>query len=118
MTNQANTRATHTRTPKRQRPSLQLSKLRKLRPRDLATRFVLGALTSILSAAIAATESARAGGPFLAFPAILLAGLTLVEKKEGPEKTRQDAHGAIIGAIALAAFATLTTTLLTRTNSA
>ena len=48
---------------------------------------------------------ATAGGMFLAFPAILPASLTLIEKKEGPEAAIDDIDGAILGAGALGGFA-------------
>ena len=47
----------------------------------------------------------KAGGLFLAFPAILPASLTLIEKKEGKAEAWADASGGIIGAIGLAGFA-------------
>jgi hypothetical protein len=40
------------------------------------------------------------GGPFLAFPAIL----TLVAKREGAHRAREDARGAALGALGLTAF--------------
>jgi len=60
---------------------------------------------------------ARAGGLFLAFPEIGVAGLSLVEKKEGRSRARDNAHGAIIGAVALAVFAVISAMMLARTNS-
>ena len=47
----------------------------------------------------------RAGGLFLAFPAILAASLTLIAKKEDTADAREDARGAVAGAVALACFA-------------
>lgn len=90
----------------------QPRKLRQVRPRDLALRFGFGALTSLLAGVITVVSNATAGGLFLAFPALLLAGLTLIEKTEGPKKARQDTHGSIIGAIGLTAFAAVAATLL------
>ena len=112
MTTQAKRTTTHRRNPRH--PLIQLGKLRRVRPHDLAIRFILGALTSLLAGLIALIAGGRAGGLFLAFPAILLAGLTLVEKNDGPQQARRDAHGAIIGAIALAS---LSVTLLTNGTS-
>ena len=44
------------------------------------------------------------GGAFLAFPAILPATLTLIEKKEGTSEARHDVAGAVLGAVGLTAF--------------
>jgi hypothetical protein len=42
---------------------------------------------------------------FLAFPAILLASLTLVAKEDGVRPARDDARGATLGTLGLIAFA-------------
>ncbi len=47
----------------------------------------------------------RAGGIFLAFPAILAASLTLIEQKDDSAEAREDARGAVLGGCALALFA-------------
>ena len=60
----------------------------------------------------------RAGGLFLAFPAILPATLTLLEKKEGKTKACADASGGVIGAVGLAAFAVVAALLLRRVTPA
>jgi uncharacterized membrane protein len=49
---------------------------------------------------------------FLAFPAILPATLTLVEKKEGTRRADKNAGGAVLGGVALIIFAALTFLLL------
>jgi len=49
--------------------------------------------------------SARVGGIFLAFPAILAASLTLIEEQEDSAEAREDARGAVIGGCAMAVFA-------------
>ena len=59
----------------------------------------------------------RFGGLFLAFPAVLPAALTLIEKKEGTTKAWADASGGVLGAIGLAAFA-FTALQLLRANPA
>lgn len=82
-------------------------KLRKLRPRDLAIRFAFGAGVSLVAALVGLRFGNRAGGLFLAFPAILPASLTLIESKEGKQKAIDDLKGAMIGGFGLAAFATL-----------
>jgi hypothetical protein len=89
------------------RPSLKLSRIRQARPRDLAIRFVAGAATSVVSGVLTLVFGARVGGVMLAFPAILAASLTLIEQQENSEEAREDARGAVMGALALALFATV-----------
>ena len=73
--------------------------------RQLLLRFILGATVS-LSAAIVSVELAPvAGGVFLAFPAILPATLTLLERDKGSVAAVGDARGALAGALGLVAFA-------------
>lgn len=88
-----------------ERPSLATGKLRDLRPRDLGYRFVAGAATSVAAGILTLALGARAGGIFLAFPAILAASLTLIEDQEDSAEAREDARGAVMGGCALAAFA-------------
>ena len=88
-----------------ERPSFELDKVRKARPRDLGYRFLAGALTSVLAGALTMVFGARVGGILLAFPAILAASLTLIEQQEDSAEAREDARGAIVGGCALAAFA-------------
>lgn len=73
--------------------------------RHLLVRFAFGAATSAVSAGVAIAFGARAGGIFLAFPAILAATVTLIEGDEGSKAAREDARGAIVGSLALIAFA-------------
>jgi hypothetical protein len=82
-----------------------LSKLSKIRPRSLAIRFSFGAAISLIAGLISFAFGAKAGGMFLAFPAILPASLTLIEKKEGAEAATHDLDGTILGAAALGPFA-------------
>jgi hypothetical protein len=93
--------------PTRNEPlvAIELGALRKIRPRELAMRFAFGAFASLLAGCITLIFGARAGGLFLAFPAILTAGLTLIEKKEGKSAAVHDVEGAVLGAAGLAAFA-------------
>lgn len=88
-----------------ERPSFELKKIREVRPRDLGIRFVAGAITSVVSGVLATAVSARVGGIFLAFPAILAASLTLIEKQEDSAVAREDARGAVVGGCAMAVFA-------------
>jgi uncharacterized membrane protein (GlpM family) len=87
------------------RPALRFGKLRELSVKELAIRFAFGAGVSLLAAAISTFGGPLLGGVFLAFPAILLASLTLVAKEEGLRRARDDARGAAIGTIGLISFA-------------
>ncbi len=89
------------------------SKLFTTKPSEIAIRFVFGASIALVAAVVGAAFGPKAGGLFLAFPAVLPATLTLIEKKEGTTKAWADASGGALGAIGLAAFA-LTAVLLLR----
>ena len=80
--------------------------------KDLLIRFAFGASVSLLAAIVSAVFGPFAGGAFLAFPAILLASLTLVAKEEGLRSARDDARGAALGTLGLLAFSLLATVLL------
>ena len=86
-------------------PSADLAKARSVSPRHLLVRFAFGAGTSAVAGAMAVVFSPRAAGPMLAFPAILAASLTLIADEDSRRAAREDARGAVIGAVALAAFA-------------
>jgi hypothetical protein len=73
--------------------------------RDIAVRFVFGALTSALAGTVSVLAGAKWAGPFLALPAILAASLTLIADEESRKRAREDARGAVLGALALAVFA-------------
>jgi hypothetical protein len=66
----------------------------------------------VLPALIGVWISPRFGGVFTAFPAILLASLTLIGEKDGREQSAEDAEGGVLGAVAFAAavFIALTVT--------
>jgi hypothetical protein len=87
------------------RPVLTLAKVREVRPKHLAYRFLAGALTSVAAGGVSLLFGARTGGVLLAFPAILAASVTLIENKEEHSDAREDARGAILGAGALLTFA-------------
>ena len=84
-----------------------------------AIRFALGGLITAIAGLIAKEYGASFGGLFLAFPAILPASATLIEKHERERKEEKglhgkvrakkavaaDALGATLGAVALIAFA-------------
>lgn len=100
------------------RPSVDLSKLQGAKPKELLVRFALGAGVSIAAALVTKVADPRLGGVFLAFPAILPASLTFVQDKEGTHKADRDAIGAVLGGLALVAFAAAAESLLVRIGPA
>jgi hypothetical protein len=95
----------------------RLEKLSELSARELSTRFAFGAGISIVASIVGIVFSPVVGGMFLAFPAILPATLTLLEKEEGIDDAVHNVRGALLGAIGLVAFAVLATVLLTHTSA-
>lgn len=79
--------------------------LRDIPSRDLLIRFGFGAAISAIAAWVAIVAGSGPGGILLAFPAILPATLTLVEREEGERKAEDLDVGAVLGALALAPFA-------------
>lgn len=86
-------------------PSLDAKKARKVSVRHVLLRFGFGAATSAAAGVISVVWGARVAGILLAFPAILAASLTLIADEESRRAAREDARGAVLGAIGLAAFA-------------
>ena len=95
---------------------VDLRRLGTIKFGDVGRRFVLGAAASVLAGVVAQLSGSRAGGLFLAFPAILLATLTLLEKKEGRDAAVASSEGAVLGAIGLAVFAFVFEAALTRSG--
>ena len=91
-----------------------LRSVREIRARDLAIRLTFGATMSGVAAVAAIVVGPRFGGLFLAFPAILPATLTLIEKQEHKNEAKDDDVGAILGATALVPFGFLGWLLLPR----
>jgi hypothetical protein len=82
--------------------------------RGLGIRFAFGAATSAVAGLIAVLADASWSGPMLAFPAILAASVTLISNEETRKRAREDARGAVLGALALAVFAAVFGVLVTR----
>jgi hypothetical protein len=95
--------------------SIDLGKLGQSKPADYVIRFAFGASIAAAAALVSMRFGPRVGGLFLAFPAILPATLTLLEKKEGKAKACADASGGVLGAAGLAAFAAVALVLLRHT---
>ncbi len=88
-----------------ERPGLEVHRMAAVPPRELAYRFIAGALTSIGAGAVTLLFGPRVGGILFAFPAILAASLTLIQEEEDSAHAREDARGAVVGGAALALFA-------------
>ena len=100
--------------PDEERPGFELRKLSRISPREYLIRFAFGAVVSAVAAVATLAFGPRLGGLFLAFPAILPATLTLLEKKEGLPQAASDIRGATIGSIGMLGFAILAAVLLAR----
>lgn len=109
MNDAARSESARAQQPHQERPHSEAAKLRTVTPRDYLVRFAFGFLISVVSGAVTDVVGPRVGGLFLAFPAILPATVTLLEKKEGLAQAVSDIRGATIGAIGLVAFACLVT---------
>jgi hypothetical protein len=84
---------------------IHLGDAREIRGRDLLLRGVFGATASAVAGAVTIAFGPRAGGIFLAFPAILAATVTLIADEDTAREAREAARGAVLGATALAVFA-------------
>lgn len=84
----------------------------------LLLRFVFGAAISVVAGLVTLTLGPVAGGVFLAFPAILPATLTLLERDKGTVAACDDARGALAGALGLIGFAVIVVVLGHRTSAA
>lgn len=95
--------------------------LRQTKPHEILIRFLAGGLVTALTGLVARSFGPAVGGLFLAFPAILPASITLIDKhererkqkaglqgtKRGQDAAAADAAGAAMGGIALFVFAIL-----------
>lgn len=83
---------------------LDLSKLKETSWKGYAIRFLFGGAVTAFTGWVAAKYGPVVGGLFLAFPAILPASVTLVREHENADAAGQDAYGAMLGSVGLAAF--------------
>lgn len=111
---------------------IDLASLRRIKWHEYLIRFVLGGAVTVAAGLIAKHYGPVVGGLFLAFPAIFPASATLLEKHELDKKRRAgipftirgrlaaalDARGAVMGALALTAFALSVWKLLPLHNAA
>ena len=94
--------------------SMDPARLKDVELVEFLTRFLFGAVISLVAGLLAMRFGYHLGGLFLAFPAILPASLTLIEKKEGSRSADIDAMGAVIGALGMVAFAVVAATTVSR----
>jgi len=99
-------------------PAADVGSLRKIRAREYALRFGFGAAVSVVAGVVGLLAGSRLGGLFLAFPAILPATLTLLEKKDGVAQAVSDVRGAAIGAVSMLGFALIAVALFPRVHGA
>jgi uncharacterized membrane protein (GlpM family) len=99
-------------------PSIDPGALKKHSASDYLTRFLFGAGISAAAGIVSAIFGAKIGGVLLAFPAILPASLTLIERRQGRGEAAVDAIGAVIGSVALIAFAVVAGLMLMRLQAA
>jgi hypothetical protein len=85
-------------------PGFDLGKALQAKPKSMLLRFAAGALTSVAAGIVTLLFGHRVGGIPLAFPAVLVASLTLIEEQEDSEEAREDSRGAMAGAAAMAVF--------------
>lgn len=86
-------------------PEFAPEQLKKTKAWEYLVRFAFGGAITVGTGVIAKVWGPFVAGFFLAFPAILPASLTLVKQHDGREKAIDDARGARLGSVGLAAFA-------------
>jgi hypothetical protein len=86
-------------------PRIDPGGLRRTRAWEYGLRFVFGGVVTACTGLVAQEFGPSIGGLFLAFPAILPASLTLVKRHDGRAEAVDDARGARLGTVGLAAFA-------------
>src|SRR5215213_4306132 len=84
-------------------PRFRPGRIREASYRDMAVRFAFGGTISVVAAPLQTNTTEPIGGVFTAFPAILVASLTLIDKQEDPEHASYDAGGAALGAVGFVA---------------
>jgi hypothetical protein len=86
------------------RPKIELAGLKKTKAWEYVVRYLFGGVITSVAGLVAEKYGPAMGGLLLAFPAILPASLTLVKEHDGRSKAVDDARGARLGSLALAAF--------------
>jgi hypothetical protein len=80
-------------------------RVRRTTPREYALRFAFGGVVTAVVGILGHAYGPAVAGLFLAFPAILPASMTLIEKHEDRKAAGQDAVGAAAGCVGLIGFA-------------
>ena len=93
-------------------PRVEFSRLRNIKLHEYAIRFMFGGTISVICAIIGHQTNSYLGGVFTAFPAILLASLTLIGHHDGDGQSSEDAEGGVLGALAFIPTALLIAFLL------
>jgi preprotein translocase subunit Sss1 len=78
---------------------------RKTSAKEYALRFAFGGIVTALVGVVGKAFGPSVAGLFLAFPAILPASVTLIEKHEHRKAAGRDAIGAAAGSVGLIGFA-------------
>jgi len=104
----------HSEKSSRGRVALAPAEMANANPREYALRFAFGVAVSVVAGVVGMRFGPRAGGLFLAFPAILPAALTLLEEHDGAGAADADAQGGILGAAGLLAFSAVVAIAATR----
>src|SRR5215217_6555905 len=99
-------------------PRFRVERIRDASYRDMAVRFAFGGTISVVAALIGAATTESIGGVFTAFPAILVATLTLIDKQEDQEHASYDAVGAALGAVGFVACALFISLTMQRWSTA
>lgn len=100
------------------RPSVSVGRLRGIKPRDYAIRFIFGGVISVIAALLGKWVNPLYGGVWTGFPAILVASLTLIGKEDGEQQSAQDAEGGVVGALAFIGAAVFIALTLTHISGA
>jgi uncharacterized membrane protein (GlpM family) len=82
----------------------QPSRLHQTSAKEYGLRFLFGGIATAAVGVIATAFGPEVAGLFLAFPAILIASLTLLGNHHGNAAAGSDALGAAFGAVGLLAF--------------
>ncbi len=89
------------------RVKVSLRALREPKLWEYGIRFLFGGAVTAGTGLLAHRFGPAVGGLFLGFPAILPATLTLMQRHGGRRRATDEARGAALGSVALAAFASL-----------
>ena len=89
-------------------PAIEPRGLKNTAPWEYGVRFVFGGIVAAGTGLAAHHFGPGIGGLFLAFPAIPPANLTFVKQHEGRAEAVDDARGACLGSLGMAAFALVT----------